>query len=307
MLDRLTRQMTGSSRAGLVAAGAYAGSPYLIRHASSWMEITLLTMLLCAGWLAWARTRPVLAVTFLSLATLTRTIIWPIDLVAVLLTLRRDRQRGLMAALMMLVVLGPWSVRNTLVSGSPWPTRHGRILYAGNNPLTASLVPWHDMDLFKRQPAPLVPDDNYAQAVLHYFSTQPTHALWTKLRNGAYFYSPRLIPYFPVGEDSELRVRPDGQVETLRPRPRHPTHVAIQEGASALLLVAAGIGWWRRRARWREDALLLASVGVLTAVAAVYYPTTRLRTGIDPVLMAYAGCALVERRGQRYDAGPGRS
>lgn len=297
LLDRLVRLMSGSSIAGLVAAGAYAASPYLIRQsAAGWLEITVLQLLLIAAWLAWMRGASQWTIALLALATLTRAVVFPLLGPALVWVAWRDRRQAVMAALLVVVLLGPWAVRNIWIGGTPWPTRQASILYAGNNPLTAALVPTHDMDLFHELAPSRVPDGDYVAAVIDYVRTQPLHAAWTKLRNFAWFFSPRLVPSQPRGPDSTLDIRPDGTVETLHPRMRPATHVAAQEGFALLLLIMAAIGAYRRRRDWRRDWLLLASVAVFALVAAVYYPTTRQRTAIEPILMAYAGCACLRRR-----------
>ena len=62
--------------------------------------------------------------------------------------------------------------------------------------------------------------------------------------------------------------------------------------AAAVVLVGGLIGWWGRRRDWRTDLLLLATLVLVTVTAGVYFPTTRLRATIDPILMVYAACAV---------------
>lgn len=296
-LDRLVRRMSGSSRAGWVAAGAYAASPYLIRQsAAGWLEITVLQLLLIAAWLAWTGGASLKSIGLLALATLTRAVVLPILGLALIWVVWHDRRRALPAVLLVLLLLGPWAVRNIWVGGTPWPSRQAAILYAGNNPLTTAMVPAHDMDLFHERAPELVPNGDYRRAVVDYVRTQPLDAAWTKLRNLAWFFSPRLVPRLPRGPDSTLVIGQDGTVETRRPRQRAAAHVVMQEGFALVLLVLAAVGLYRRRRDWRQDGILLASVAVFALVAAVYYPTTRQRTAIDPIVMAYAGCACLGRR-----------
>lgn len=300
LLDRLATRVMGTPAAGLVAAGAYILSPYLVRQSAGWLEVTLLNALLVAGWYDWARDRRVRSVWWLSLATLTRAITFPVVVVAVGLAWRQHRRDGLVAAMVCAALIGPWAVRNAVETGVPWPTRQAQIFYNGNNPLTAAMAPDHDMDLFSLK---VTPYDSYADTMglgWAYIRARPGHFLWTKARNFVYFFSPQLIPRYPVDDSSELLVHGDGRIETRNPRVRPRIAVMAQQLFAAVLMSAAAVGayWSRRHRRSRDTVLLWASIATFALTAAAYYPTTRLRTAVDPAFMVLAA-GLVVSRGQR--------
>jgi 4-amino-4-deoxy-L-arabinose transferase-like glycosyltransferase len=303
LLDRLATRIMGTPTAGLVAASAYILAPYLVRQSTGWLEITLLNFLLVGAWYAWSRERSVQSVLWLALATLTRSIVFPVAVLAVGLTWWRDQRRGIAAALVCLALVGPWAARNVAEAGVPWPSRQAQIFYNGNNPLAAAMVPDHDMDLFSLK---VTPDESYEDTMAQawaYIRARPAHFAWTKMRNFVYFFSPQLIPRYPVDEHSELLVHGDGRIETRNPRVRPRLAVVVQESFAALLLGAAAMGAWRSRGRQRgsEMALLWATIMTFALTAAVYYPTTRLRTAVDPAFMVLAAGLVAARRDR--DAG----
>ncbi len=296
LLDRLATQVMGTPAAGLVAAVGYILAPYLVRQSTGWLEVTLLNFLLVAGWDAWSRQRSVQAVFWLALATLTRSIVFPVAVFAVALTWWRDQRRGIAAALVCLALVGPWAARNVAEAGVPWPSRQAQIFYNGNNPLTAAMVPDHDMDLFSLK---VTPDESYEDTMAQswaYMRARPAHFLWTKMRNFLYFFSPQLIPRYPVDEHSELLVHGDGRIETRNPRVRPRLAVVAQEAFAAILLTAAAVGAWRSRRRSASLVLLWATITTFALTAAAYYPTTRLRTAVDPAFMVLAAGLVAARR-----------
>lgn len=303
-LDRLTTRMSGSARAGLVAALCYAFYPYLVRQSIAFSEITLWSTLLLGGWLAFARGAYALSAACLALATLTMAMVLPILICALAFAAARAPRRATVAAAVAVAVLLPWGVRNYRVAGTPLPSRHGEQLYAGNNPYAIALVPDHNMDLFlnaihdqlaadpRTPPGADRPGFNEAVA---YIRAHPWRTMVAKARNVLYFFHPRLVPFKPAGADSTTVLLPGWQVETTNPRVRARGAEIVHAVAYTLVVAAALVGWYRRRAAWRADILLLASVGVFVATAAVYFPTTRLRAPLDTILMAYAGCAAARR------------
>jgi ABC-type multidrug transport system fused ATPase/permease subunit len=303
LMDRLATRVSGSARAGLVAAALFSVYPYFVRQSVGMLELPLFLTLMVAAWLAWTNDRPTVAVSMLALATLTRAFVASLIIAAlVLLALRRPRAAA-RAAVAAMLLLAPWMAHNYSVSGRLWPTRHEQLLFASNNPHTVHMVPRHDMDLFLYasegvlasvqglpEPVPNL-DREYARAVTDWWRAHPLQAAWVKLRSAAYLFVPRMIPYEPADQGSALVIE-DAGVRTVMPRTRPLPQEMAHGGAAAVVLVMGLIGWWGRRHLWRRDVLLLATFVVVIVTAGVYFPTTRLRATIDPILMVYAACAV---------------
>jgi 4-amino-4-deoxy-L-arabinose transferase-like glycosyltransferase len=304
LIDRLATRLSGSARAGLIAAVLFSLYPYFVRQSVGMLELPLFLTLMLAAWMAWTDDRPTVAVSMLALATLTRAFVAPLVVVAlVLLAVRRPRA-AVRAAVAAMLLLAPWLAHSYSVSGRPWPTRHEQLLFASNNPYTVKMVPRHDMDLFLYvsegvlaetrglpEPVPNI-EREYARAAADWWRGHPLDALWVKLRSAAYLFVPRMIPYEPADDVSELVFDDDGGVRSVMPRTRPFLQEVAHGSAAAVVLLLGLIGWWGRRHLWRSDVLLLATLVLVTATAGVYFPTTRLRATIDPILMVYAACAV---------------
>jgi len=304
LIDRLSTRLSGSARAGLVAAVLFSVYPYFVRQSVGMLELPLFLTLMLAAWMAWTADRPTAAVSMLALATLTRAFVAPLVVVAlVLLAVRRPRA-AVRAAVAAILLLAPWMVHNYSVSGRPWPTRHEQLLFASNNPYTVKMVPRHDMDLFLYvsegvlasvqglpEPVPNL-DREYARAATDWWRANPMQAAWVKLRSSAYLFVPRMIPYEPAGPGSALVIDDDGGVSTVTARTRPFLQELAHGSAAAVVLVLGLVGWWSRRHLWRSDVLLLATLVLVIVTAGVYFPTTRLRATLDPILMVYVACAV---------------
>ena len=304
LIDRLASRVSGSAGAGLIAAALFSLYPYFIRQSVGMLELPLFLTLMLAAWLAWSAERPVVAVSMLALATLTRAFVGPLIVIALVLVAVRRPRSAVPAAVAAMLLLAPWLAHNYSVSGRPWPSRHEQLLFASNNPNTVNIVPRHDMDLFLYISEPVlasvrglpepVPnlDQEYARAATDWWRANPMQAAWVKLRSAAYLFVPRMIPYEPADEGSQLVIDEGGRVHTSMPRIRPFLQEVAHGGAAAVVLVMGLVGWWGRRSAWRPDVLLLATVALVTVTAGVYFPTTRLRATIDPILMVYAACAV---------------
>jgi hypothetical protein len=241
---------------------------------------------------------------WLALASLTMAMALPVAIVALAMTARRsDRRTSLAVIALFLLILGPWAIRNYRLSGTPLPSRHAQLLYAGNNPHARAMVPRHDMDLFMYAAEEQLAASRgqldeagrragFSAAAWAYIAEDPLRAIRMRVRNAVYFFHPRIVPFEPAGPDSMLSLLPDGRVQTLRPRSRSRLQEIAHSVAYSVIALGAVAGVYLRRRAWRDDLLLIASIVLFTAVAAVYFPTTRLRAPIDPILMMYAACAF---------------
>jgi hypothetical protein len=318
-LRRLARAMSAREDAALGAALVYAVYPYLIRQSAAFMEITLLSTLLLGAWLAWAVGRRYLSIVILMLAVLTRATVLPVAVACVLLMYRRGGWRsGLAAAAIVAAFITPFVVRTYRLEGAWAPTRQGENLYVGNNPYAAQMIPRYDLDLLPpagearvRERLGLTADAPIAPAVLdrelsreawRYLKADPWRAVKAKSMNVLYFFDPRIVPLEGLSDDTTFSVTAEGRVviEHARKRPLWQSAAHSLAYSAVLILAIAGAG--RRFASGRAidlDAVLLASAASLTIVSAIYFPTTRMRAPLDPLLMAYAACAFGAVSGRR--------
>jgi hypothetical protein len=200
------------------------------------------------------------------------------------------------------------AVRNYAIDGSLLPTRSGENLFVGNCAYSSQMIPRYDLDLLPAYgaavalrrlglpPGSTPPSRAFDAALTHeaiaFVLANPMDTVRLKLENFFYFYDVRLIPFEPNGPDTTVTLLPDGHVRVDQPRIRSTAASLTHSVAYGFILTAALIGLWRRRRCYRTDELVLCSVGVFTLVSVVYFPTTRMRVPIDPILMAYAGCVI---------------
>ena len=158
--------------------------------------------------------------TVLGLVVLTRAMILPLVplAVAVLMTQRRIRETFALT-LTVLVMLVPLAIRNRAVNGSWVPTRSGLNLYIGNSAMTSAVLPDYDVDILQEQADNQIaaqlshlpyasPEYSHAADALltkhavDYMTERPLETARQKLWNIAYFFSPRLVPYYVAGPDT---------------------------------------------------------------------------------------------------------
>ena len=118
----------------------------------------------------------------------------------------------------------------------------------------------------------------------------PVQTFVQKLRNVAYFFLPRVVPYRIGG--SHVAVAPDGRISVEGSRARPRAEVLLYVVSSSIVLVAAVAGVWLRRHRLREDAILWCIVATFVSVYAVFVPATRYRGPMSFVLLFYAAVAF---------------
>ena len=308
LLDRLVRAMTGRAAAGAIAAALYAGYPYLIRQSVSWLEVTFVSTLLLAAWLSWAERRWVRCAGWLGLVTLARFMMLPIGLLAIAAIVTwAPRRQALGALLVFACLVGPWMARTYRMDGTLLPSRNGEDLYVGNNPYGFAMIPRDDLDLLVepahraieldagRRLSPAELNREYTTRAVAFMTSNGWRTLGAKIANVYYLFQPRLVPYQPAGPETAITFLPDGRYRVERPRQRSAPQELAHAIAYGGVLAAGLVGLFRRRRLWREDALILLSILVVTAVASVYFPTTRIRAPLDPALMAYAACAISRR------------
>ncbi len=334
LLCVLTQILTGNRRAAVIAGGLYAVYPLLVHHAVAGDELSLLSVLL----LAFAvlaippagTSRAAMAGLCLGLAVLTRSMVGPLLLLApgLLLFRRRPAAACAMTTAALLVML-PWLIWSSRVSGTIWPTRSGENLLRSNSRYSADVLPAYNIDVLGEWAESMIArerpdlmarfsdgslyfDLSRSRDVNQFFTalaweelrSRPGEILGLKARNVAYFFWPRLVPVRITGPDTQVILAPDGTLRVEGTAPRPVAQEIAYSTSYVVIAVAALGGIWLRRRRLRDDALLWAIAVVFVAAAVVYFPATRYRVPMEFVLLFYAAvgiAALAARRRIPYN------
>ena len=310
LLFRLTRHLSGSTRAALVASGLYAFYPYLVRQSVAFQSLNVhIPLLLAATWqfvriACWRRAVACGAV--FGLVLLTRASLLPIAICAAAILWVRGQRREMAAfVLSTAAIVGPWTVRCFSVDGSVLPTRIGENLLVSAVPQADGFVPRYDVDLLlplasqaveRQLPDAAVKsggatDSMYLSLAFSRVRDDPWQIAKLKATNFAYAFVPRLLPVHP--KDPRTRAVVLGGHVVVQNMARRPwSWEALHAIAATVLRVAALAGIvlrWRRR---RSEALLLAVPASVILVHTIFFPTTRLLAPMLFALMFYAGCAI---------------
>jgi hypothetical protein len=194
------------------------------------------------------------------------------------------------------------------LNGSWLPSRGGLNLYVGNSTYTDALLPDHDVDLLipaaamvirSQRPDVSVDSADYetianriltAEALKH-MRDDPGRTLRRKALNVLYFFSPRPVPYWTIGDDTRL-VFPGDDVVVERALGRPMVEVVGYGLWHSAVLILGAVGVYNRRHQLREDALLWWIVATFVVVYAGYFPATRYRAPITFVFLFSAAVAL---------------
>ena len=318
----LAHALTGRRSVAAIAALLHALDPLLVRQAVAPSDLALATTLLVAFAYYFVsgttRVATALAGGVLGLVILTRTMTMPLAALAALVVVAERRfQSALVLVAGVLVLVLPFLVRNLSVNGSWWPTRSGLNLYVGNSPHSAAMLPDYDPDILEVEAEALIdrelagfsgtqPEyDHAADALLTryavaYMADDPLRTLRQKALNGLYFFSPRLVPFFPVTTETRAVIDRSGRVVVENPGQRPRIEVIAYAAFYAPVLVAALFGIFLRRRYLRRDAILWCITATFVAVHVLYFPATRYRAPMEFVLLFYAAVALQfiwDRRG----------
>ena len=104
---------------------------------------------------------------------------------------------------------------------------------------------------------------------------QPLRTLGQKLRNVAYFFSLRPVPFDVATPETRVVVGPGGEVVVEHSQPRPRLEILAHEVSFPFVLLAAMTGIYLRRREIRRDAILWFIVVTFVTVHAVYFPATR--------------------------------
>ncbi len=324
---RLALELTSSRRTAMAVGLMFALHPLLIRQAASATDLWLATTLLVAFAAAFVAIHDVrsaaVAGVWLGVTVLTRSMVLPVLVfAAAILVARRQRREALALTLTTVLLVAPLAVRNSTLSGSPWPGRSGLNLYIGNSPFTAALLPTYDLDLlepeaherFVRFRPDIAPDSPRFDAEFDAFLTRQALSYmaehsWTTLRqkilNVAYFVSPRVVPYEVGGPETRVRIDGDTVVSVENSVARPRSEIVAHAVASLVLLVGCATGAYLRRRDLRRDAILWAIVVTFVGVNAIFVPATRYIAPMLFVMMFYAAVAVSGVK-SRSEEGSGR-
>lgn len=310
LLFGLTRDQTGDERSAWAAALLYAASPYLIRQSVSFMEVTLtIALLIAASWriraIATASQAAAIGI-LLAAIVLTRASLAPVVVCGLIVVARREgAARAVVAAGVFAACAGPWMAFSRATEGSALPARIGDNLYVSTSALAEPIVPRYNVDLLMPLVDELVRDEMARRGVTtyrridgdrllleltaDYVRAQPLRALGLKLRNLAYIFQPRLLPFY---ERRGMATLVDGRVQIPEQGRRPFVFEAAAAGYQTILIAAGVAGLVTRRRKLRDDAFLLIVAGSVVAVNAIFFPTSRLLAPMTFVWMFYAGTAV---------------
>lgn len=305
---------------GLIGAGAYAFSPYMLYQNLTVNDTALAILLLtCGVWLGytaldkddWRFASACGAA--LGLAALTKP--WSLLLVPLFMAwwirrlgLRRSGHLVLAAALAACLVAVPWIVRNSLLHGHPAfiSTNDGSNLYQGNNPCLVDYLAhgWDAqwVDCLAPTPAGMSEWDQnqwFREQALTYLKDHPDQWValgWAKL---AALWSPAITP---SGLPPEVVA--GGEQVTLYHTPLFNLARWLHLATFGPLLIAGMAGlalaWQRRLEIWP----LLAVIAVVTVTYVVFHPSTRYRAPADPFVFLLAAVSI--EQSLRWIRGPTR-
>ena len=305
-------RLTGLRIGGLWAGLLYAADPYFVRQAHSYIELPFLLPLLL--WtlerlVAAQRTgQAVVGGLLTGLVLLTRTALLPTLVGTLIVMYMRRGKLALVSLAAAALVVSPWAWRSLTQNGSPVPTRAGENLFVSTSPYAVGVLPRYDADLLIRfawlqldadMPATAdgreegIADRLLARRALEFALAHPGQAAMLKLKNAAWIFAPVLVPRnakSPYTHAAMVNGRMELTGLAWRPLGWELAHGIFR----TLVLVAAMIGFWRRRQI--DDQWLLVVLGAELAVHVVFFPTTRLLAPFTAMLMLYAGYgfALVE-------------
>lgn len=321
-LHHLTRTLTGSRRAALIAGVLYACYPLLIHHAVTADEFSLLAVLLIlfAHLFITAVTpaRAAAAGMVFGIAFLTRAMVAPILVLALAgLVTRRRWSTALVLVISALAVTAPWLMRNYMLRGVTIPARSGENLFLGNSRYAAAMFPAYQNDILGEHGQTLVadrwphladrtPNDDvlldpaaeqevdraYTMMAWEEIHARPLATLRLKLRFLAYFFWPRLVPSRITLDDTRVDLHPDGTVTVSNTAPRPLMAELAYSIPYCLVGGAALVGVWMRRRQLVHDAILGFIVVTFVAIHVIYFPATRYRVPMEFVLLFYAAVAV---------------
>jgi hypothetical protein len=306
--------LAGGGRIGLLAAAFWAVLPVAILYTGLLMPETAFTTALLAAACVTRHGFPRTAPRALALGALvgTAALIRPVALlliVALPLVSRLERVRIPRKALVLagvLLLVGPWLVRNAIVLGYPgMATSTGANLLIGNNPNATGGYSPH-------VPEEMIPDEDREGdqdlasigSALHYAWREPGRTVVIGFAGVAHLFGSEagmtVWAFHPDPSDPSTRLR-----QKIRSLPAW-VH-ALMSGPSLMALLAGVLGFFLAP-RGSARVWFLALLGVLVVTHFVFYGGPRYRFPLLPFFVLFAAAALDARlRGVPRVPGPMRS
>lgn len=208
----------------------------------------------------------------------------PITVIALMMSplpVSRKLVRLGLVAIVAMLILSPWMMRNDQVIGAPVVNTNGGFnLYIGNNPAADGLFvsiadtprgsTWHQL----RNQGEVIANDTLKNEAIAWIKQNPLEFLVLSCKKGLLFWAP------PTHEGKG----PQSKAETL-------TRLAwlVQ---FILISVVAVAGIVYKRLRTKNSSLLWLSVLGYTAVHMIFYVIYRYREPIMPLLIVLAGLTV---------------
>jgi hypothetical protein len=303
----------------------YAGSPYLVRQAASFVEITLATTLaIVVVWsvdracprsrqgrdagasrsllASWLLSDLVLTGVVLGALLLTRFSFLPVAAGAAIVANRTRAVRAVVIAVATTAVVAPWMAFTRAEAGTLLPPRIGENLFVSTSAWAEPIVPWTNADVLLPLTEELVDRELGASSsiaerdrflltqALEFVAAHPFRTIALKAKNLVAVVGPRLLPFT---ERRGRAVLVNGVVR-IPPQASRPLAFELTAGVfQALILAGGAVGAWKRRYHLvAEDAMLVVVALSVVAVNVVFFPTSRLLAPMTFVPMFYAAVAV---------------
>jgi hypothetical protein len=283
------------ARTAILSTGMTAIYPYYVVHDTALQETSLFTLLTIWAVIVVQRSArtgelqsAALGGLLLGLDVLTRATIAPFAALAALWLIGRRRTGGgLLYALILALTVSPWLWRSYELTGVPTlSTETGTELWTGNNGFLFRHYPEESSDISKEEAMnALTSQDHEELKRLQYNEALTDH--WFLLRGLSYICS---HPWSTVRDDLRKVGAAFGWLPSARKSMIANLVYALSYGPVMLL----GLwGMWRRRLRWREDALLYELFATFVLVTAVFFGDTSHRSFLDVYWIVLGAGAVV--------------
>ena len=309
-LYELANLLSGNKRVALFASLIYSFYPYLIYQAGMISETTLFSTWLIITAYYYSKTTDfknvLLCGVFFGLSILTRTTALPIlFLASIALAIQKLYRQTILIFTTAVLMLLPLLIRNYRIDGSLFLTRSGENLFDSNCKYSDKLIPAYSIDFLYPYVLQLVKqerpnmtrytkewDQFFKDKAIQFIKENPGRIFILKLKNIFYLFSPHIIPHYPANKKSLLILEPSGTVRVVHLSPRSPIKELTYSIPYVFVFLTAVAGIYLRRKEFQRDLILYLIVFSFIAVHSLYFPTTRLRTPMDFVLIFYSACAI---------------
>lgn len=285
-----------AAHAATLAAAITALYPYYVIHDTALEETCFFTLLTLGSVLVLRRAaetkKPALAAgagLLLGLDVLTRATIAPFALLAPFWLAGQKRTRsGVACALLLVLTVAPWLVRNYILTGVPTlSTETGMELWNGNNGFLFRHYPRESSDRSK------------ADALNALSAADQEHL--DRIENDEeltnQWFLHKALAYMRVHPAQTIidGFRKVGAVFYWLPSPRRGRMADLVYAFSYGPVMLLGLwGMWRRRKCWREDSLVYVLFATFVAVTAAFWAHTSHRAYLDVYWIVFASGALAE-------------